>query len=148
MNYEKEGRIMTKSIDNETRIGTSEAAQLSGYSLRHIQNMIKDGRLSATRTENSSYSIDKSEFFRVFPDAQPEVKQRKQMQSSPDELRIVHETEIKYLKQINDLLQTQLNEAKSLIEKSEKEKTALFEALGSTQKLLEHTKRKKLFGVF
>lgn len=119
---------MKKTVHNNTRIGTSEAAQLSGYSLRHIQNMIKDGRLSATRTENSSYSIDKSEFFRVFPDAQPEVKQRKQMQSSPDELRIVHETEIKYLKQINDLLQAQLDEAKSLIEKSEKEKTALFEA--------------------
>lgn len=127
---------MTKNIDNETRMGTLEAAKLSGYSLRHIQNMIKDGRLSAARTENNSYSIDKSEFFRVFPDAHPEVKQRKKMQSSPDELRIVHETEIKYLKQINDLLQAQLDEAKSLIEKSEKEKTALFEALGSTQKLL------------
>lgn len=140
--------MVVQNIDNDTRIGTAQAAKLAGCSLRHIQNMIKDGRLSATRTENNSYSIDKSEFFRVFPDAHPEVRQRKQMQSSPDELRIVHETEIKYLKQINDLLQAQLDEAKSLIEKSEKEKTALFEALGSTQKLLEHTKRKKLFGVF
>lgn len=139
---------MKKTVHNNTRIGTSEAAKLSGYSLRHIQNMIKDGRLSAARTENNSYSIDKSEFFRVFPDVHPEAKQRKQMQSSPDELRIIHETEIKYLKQINDLLQAQLDEAKSLIEKSEKEKNALFEALGSTQKLLEHTKKKKLFGVF
>lgn len=139
---------MTQNIDNETRIGTSEAAKLAGFSLRHIQNMIKDGRLSASRTENGSYSIDKAEFFRVFPDAHPEVRQRKQMQNSPDELRIVHETEIKYLKQINDLLQAQLDEAKSLIEKSEKEKTALFDALGSTQKLLEHSKKKKLFGIF
>lgn len=139
---------MAQSIDNETRIGTSEAAKLSGFSLRHIQNMIKDGRLSASRTESGSYSIDKSEFFRVFPDAHPEARQRKQMQNSPDELRIVHETEIKYLKQINELLQAQLDEAKFLIEKSEKEKTALFDALGSTQKLLEHNKKKKLFWIF
>jgi predicted site-specific integrase-resolvase len=136
---------MTQSIDNETRIGTSEAAKLSGFSLRHIQNMIKDGRLSASRTESGSYSIDKSEFFRVFPDAHPETRRRKQTQGSSDESRIVHETEIKYLKQINELLQAQLDEAKSLIEKSEKEKTALFDALGSTQKLLEHSKKKKLF---
>jgi hypothetical protein len=140
--------MVAQNIDNETRIGTSEAAKLSGFSLRHIQNMIKNGRLSASRTENGSYSIDKSEFFRVFPDTHPEAKQRKQMQNSPDELRIVHETEIKYLKQINDLLQAQLDEAKALIEKSEKEKTALFDALGSTQKLLEHSKKKKLFGIF
>ena len=140
--------MVAQNIDNETRIGTSEAAKLSGFSLRHIQNMIKDGRLSASRTENGSYSIDKSEFFRVFPDAHPEARQRKQMQNSSDELRIAHETEIKYLKQINDLLQAQLDEAKALIDKSEKEKTALFDALGSTQKLLEHSKKKKLFGIF
>lgn len=140
--------MVTQNIDNETRIGTSEAAKLAGFSLRHIQNMIKDGRLSASRTENGSYSIDKSEFFRVFPDAHPEARKRKQMQNSPDELRIVHETEIKYLKQINDLLQAQLDEAKALIDKSEKEKTALFDALGSTQKLLEYSKKKKLFGIF
>lgn len=139
---------MAQSIDNETRIGTSEAAKLSGFSLRHIQNMIKDGRLSASRTESGSYSIEKSEFFRVFPDAHLETRQRKQTQNSFDESRIVHETEIKYLKQINDLLKAQLDEAKSLIEKAEKEKTALFDALGSTQKLLEHSKKKKLFGVF
>ena len=139
---------MAQSIYNETRIGTSEAAKLSGFSLRHIQNMIKDGRLSASRTESGSYSIEKSEFFRVFPDAHPEKWQRKQTQNSFDESRIVHETEIKYLKQINELLQAQLNEARSLIEKSEKEKAALFDALGSTQKLLEHSKKKKLFGIF
>ena len=139
---------MAQSIYNETRIGTSEAAKLSGFSLRHIQNMIKDGRLSASRTESGSYSIEKSEFFRVFPDAHPEKRQRKQTQNSFDESRIVHETEIKYLKQINELLQAQLNEARSLIEKSEKEKAALFDALGSTQKLLEHSKKKKLFGIF
>ncbi|WP_425169078.1 helix-turn-helix domain-containing protein [Legionella sp.] len=46
----------------------NEAAEISDFSARHIQGMIKKGKLSAIRTEGGNYLIDKSVFYRVFPD--------------------------------------------------------------------------------
>ncbi len=54
--------------DNFSWLTPKQAADLSDYSARHIQNLIVDGKLSATR-EDGRYYIERSEFFRVFPAA-------------------------------------------------------------------------------
>lgn len=134
--------------ENNSSISTREAAELSGFSARHIQNMIKKGKLSATRDEAGNYTIDKSEFYRVFP----ETHSKRTVTNEEETIsRTSLEVEIKYLKEMlsekdkqNEFLQKQLEIANN-------EKTSLIETLGSNQKLLEHStkiKRKKFLGIF
>ncbi|HHR1287491.1 TPA: hypothetical protein ACS3CI_003245 [Legionella pneumophila] len=125
-------------------MSTREAAKEAGYSARHLQNFITSGKLSAKRGSDGKYLIDRSEFYRVFPDA---YKQK--LQENPKEIsEEIFLNEIKYLKEMNNFLHKQL-------ETAEKEKNHLLETLKSSQRLLEHsnektdkTKRKKIFGVF
>jgi hypothetical protein len=103
--------------------------------------MIKKGKLSAIRDEAGNYIIDKSEFYRVFPDANA-----KRTETKKEAL----EVEITYLKEMvaeksrqNEFLVQQLQESAT-------EKTALIETLNSNQRLLEHKSkpRKKFLGLF
>jgi excisionase family DNA binding protein len=134
--------------EESSSISTREAAEIAGFSARHIQGMIKKGKLSASRDEGGNYLIDKSEFYRVFPDAH-----NKGTNTNNDEhnMRTVLEVEVKYLKEMiaekakqNEILLKQL-------ETVTEEKSKLIETLNSNQKLLEHTskdKRKKFLGIF
>lgn len=125
-------------------MSTREAAKEAGYSPRHLQNFITSGKLSAIRSSDGKYLIDRSEFYRVFPDANKQKSQEKTKEISEE----IFLNEIKHLKEMNNFLYKQL-------ETAEKEKNYLLETLKSSQKLLEYSsgkteiiKRKKLFGVF
>jgi excisionase family DNA binding protein len=134
--------------ENNSLLSTREAAEIAGYSARHIQGMIKKGKLSATRDDGGNYLIEKSEFYRVFPDAH---NKRSTANSGDDSTRIVLEKEVQHLKEMlaekskqNEFLHRQLEVATT-------EKTMLMETLSSNQKLLEHSstkKRKRLLGIF
>ena len=134
--------------ENNSSISTREAAEIAGFSARHIQGMIKKGKLSASRDEGGNYLIDKSEFYRVFPDAHTK---RSLTNNDDDSTRIVLEIEVQHLKEMlaekskqNEFLHKQLETATA-------EKTILLETLSSNQKLLEHSnkgKRKKFLGIF
>lgn len=133
--------------ENNSVINTREAAKILECTARHIQNLIKNGRISASRDECGNYVIDKSEFYRVFPDS---YNKRSKAKSEEDISRITFEMEIKHLKAMleektkqNDFLYKQLDTITI-------EKTMLIETLNSNQKLLENQnpKRKKIFGIF
>ena len=55
-------------VTNESHLMAREAAEQSGKSHRQIQRLIKNGTLSATRDKSGNYLIEKSEFYRVFPE--------------------------------------------------------------------------------
>lgn len=135
--------------EKNSLLSTREAAEIAGYSARHIQGMIKKGKLSATRDEGGNYLIDKSEFYRVFPDAH---NKRSGTNNGDESSRIVLEKEVQHLKEMlaekskqNEFLHRQLEVATT-------EKSMLMETLSSNQKLLEHSnkapKRKKILGIF
>jgi excisionase family DNA binding protein len=126
-------------------ISTTEAARLSGFSTRHIQNLIKRGKLSATRNEAGSYVIDKAEFFRVFPDAY------KAQQSNSSDLSLLEE-KLNFFEKLLADKDGQIVFLKEQIESVNEEKKIILETLNSSQRLLENQtpkkSRKKLFGVF
>lgn len=134
--------------EESSSLSTRTAAEIAGCSARHIQNLVKKGKLSASRDDGGNYIIDKSEFYRVFPDAHIT---RKEANSDEQSSRTSLEIEVKYLKEMltekgkqNEFLHKQLEAANT-------EKSALIETLTSNQKLLEHTsqkKRKKFLGIF
>lgn len=131
---------------NNSLLSTRDAAEASGFSLRHIQKLIKGGKLSASRDDGGNYMIDKSEFYRVFPSANTT---RTLTNNDADGSRTVLENEIRHLQEMlaekkrqNEILLNQL-------EASTTEKIMLLETLSSNQKLLEHRgRRKRLFGIF
>ena len=130
--------------NNMTHLTTREASEQSGKSHQQIQRLIRGGKLSAKRDESDNYLIEKSEFYRVFPDAHKQKSQENTKEISEE----IFLNEIKHLKEMNSFLHKQL-------ETAEKEKNYLLETLKSSQKLLEHssektekTKRKKIFWIF
>ena len=54
-------------LDITTTLTLGQAARVTGLSPTTLARAIKAGRLSATRTETGSYSIDAAELARVFP---------------------------------------------------------------------------------
>lgn len=135
--------------NTSTQISTKEAAIELGVSPRQIQKLIKIGKLSAERNESGNYLIDKSEFYRAFPEA---FNGRTEANKNEQWSRTVRDHEIKYLQamltektQQNEFLQKQLESATL-------EKTRLLDTIGNQQKLIEHQSnkkaRKKLFGLF
>ena len=134
--------------EESSLLSTRIAAEIAGCSARHIQSLIKKGKLSATRDDGGNYLIDKSEFYRVFPDAHT-----KRTVTNTDEQgsRTALEVEVKYLKEMLAEKAKQYEFLHKQLEASNIEKSALIKTLTSNQKLLEHInhkKRKKFLGIF
>jgi excisionase family DNA binding protein len=124
--------------EQSARIDAKQAAELIGCSTRHVQKQIKDGRLSATRYKGNKYLIDKSEFYRVYPDlmVRPEANKSESVREQDD-------FQVKLLKEENAFLKDQLNAANN-------EKKQILSVLDNAQRLIEFTpkKRKRFLGLF
>jgi len=68
-------------------LSLSQAAKLTGKSKSTINRAIKTGKLSATRHEDGTYSIDPSELARAF-DVEP-FEGAKRRDAAPDETRLL-----------------------------------------------------------
>lgn len=68
-------------------LSLSQAAKLTGKSKSTINRAIKSGRLSATRHEDGTYSIDPTELVRAFDLEPPEGAKRRD--EEPDGTRLV-----------------------------------------------------------
>tara|TARA_Y100000385_G_scaffold148844_1_gene154368 strand:- start:895 stop:1275 length:381 start_codon:yes stop_codon:yes gene_type:complete len=124
--------------EQNARIDAKQAAELIGCSTRHVQKLIKDGSLSATRGKSNKYLIDKSEFYRVYPDLMV-----RSVTNKPEIVREQDDFQVKLLKEENAFLKEQLNAANN-------EKKQILSALENAQRLIEFTpkKRKKFLGIF
>ncbi len=123
--------------DNPSWLTPKQAASLSGYTPRHIQNLIVGGKLSATR-EDGRYYIDKAEFFRVFPDAHVKEKLGIDAKSSEDFARMKAEMEVEFLREAIADKDKQNEFLKKQLENFTHEKNQMLEAINSHSRLLEH----------
>lgn len=69
------------------KLSLSQAAKLAGKSKSTINRAIKTGKLSATRHENGTYSIDPAELSRAF-DVEP-LEGAKRHDAEPDGTRLL-----------------------------------------------------------
>lgn len=124
--------------EQNSRIDVKQSAELAKCSTRHIQKIIKNGTLSAYRDKGNKYLIDKSEFYRVFPDLMPRT-----VANTREHLREQEDNQVLFLKEQNEFLKEQLDHANG-------EKRSLLSALENAQRMIEFKpqKRKKLFGIF
>lgn len=128
--------------DHVSYLTPQEAGDLAGYTARHIHNFIKSGKLTATREDNKFY-IDKSEFFRVFPDAYKKFEKRNELKLSEEEVRIRHEVENKFLKEAIIEKEKQNEFLKQQLENFSQEKSQMLQAITSQSRLLEHQTKSK-----
>lgn len=119
-----------------------QAGDLAGYTARHMLNIIKSGKLSATR-EDGCYYIEKSEFFRVFPDAHRENQRRNDRNVTEDQARIEAEIENRFLKESLADKERQNDYLKEQLENFTREKAQMLEAINSHSRLLEHKEATK-----
>ncbi len=118
----------------------SEAAKLLGCSTRYVQKSIKSGKLSAT-TESGKYYIDRSEFFRVFPDAHKDEQARNNSRNTNESERL--KVEVDMLKQMNSQKDREIDFLRDQVQSISHEKIKMLDALTSTTRLLEHKKDKE-----
>lgn len=126
-------------------LSTREVAELLKCSTRKIQKLVTSGKLSAHRDESGSYEIDKSELYRVYPELIYHEEQRTPATNDDSKQRIeLLEEQVKFLKEMNELLKYQLDNATT-------EKSKLIDTLNSNQRLLEYhadKNKKKKWGLF
>lgn len=149
--------------NNMTHLTTREAAAQSGKSHQQIQRLIRGGKLSAERNESGNYQIEKSEFYRVFPDAFSERQDTSFNANMMHHGRINDVTHLEamlaekirqneFLKEQLELSIKQIEFAHTQLESATLEKTRLLDTISNQQKLIEHQsckkERKKLFGLF
>ena len=115
-----------------------EAADIAGYTQRHILNIIKKGKLSASRDESGQYFIDKSEFYRVYPKKKGIELIGNATKSTDESSKKLLEEKIRHLEEmvkektkINEFLTEQIHNFTF-------EKTKMLEAITSHSRLLEY----------
>lgn len=128
--------------DSFSFLTPKQAGDLAGYTARHMLNIIKSGKLTATR-EDGNYYIDKSEFFRVFPDAHKKSQAGNERNQTEEQARIQAEIENKFLREAMIDKEKQNDFLKQQLENFTAEKQFMLQAITSQARLLEHKEVKK-----
>jgi excisionase family DNA binding protein len=121
-------------------ITPSQAAEVLQCTSRKITKWIVDGKLSASR-EDGKWYIEKSEFYRVFPDAYRKEQERNPNHKALEQERI--KTELEMFKQLAHSKDKEIEFLRHQLETFNKKESQFLDALQSQTKLLEHQSRPK-----
>lgn len=129
-------------MDN-SYLNVRQTSDLLDVSERTITRQIKTGKLSATKSDNGSWQIEKSEFYRVYP----EKLEKTRSDITSEKLQTVSEN---HHIEVTDMLKKQIALLEDQLRQSNKEKEAILNTLQSNQRMLEHQAkpRRKILGVF
>jgi len=119
-------------------LSCKEVASILGYTQRHIINIIKKGKLSARRDETGQYFIDKSEFYRVYPESSKIELTGSSSKSIEESIKKFLEEKIRHLEELLGE-KNKLNEfLTEQIQNFNQEKSKMLEAINSHARLLEY----------
>lgn len=121
--------------DNFSWLTPKQAAELIGFTPRHVQNLISQGKLSATK-EDGKYYIEKSEFFRLYPKAHKKELEGNSTQQAAEKERLEFENTV--LKETATKQDKEIEFLRNQIESMSTEKSKMLDAIVNTTKLLEH----------
>ncbi len=121
--------------DTLTWLTPKQAANLAGYTARHIQNLITGGKLCATK-EDGKYYIDKSEFFRVFPTAHKKEQEGNSAQKAAEREKLQFENEL--LKEMSHKKDQEIEFLRSQVEFVSQEKCKMLDTIVSHTRMLEY----------
>lgn len=124
--------------DEKSWLTCREVGELLNCTQRHALNLIKSGKISADRDEGGKYYVQKSEFFRVFPDA-------KKVEIDRSESKLAGKEDMKFLEEKIKHLEEMMNEKKKQNEflteqlsNFTEEKSKMLDAINGHTRLLEY----------
>lgn len=100
---------------SRTSIGPKEAAELVGRSKSAILKAIREGRISAIKSENGEWHIEPVELFRVYPERVPSSAKSPET-SSPKVSSVPHPMSSVEIDHLRDLLRRAEQREADLIE--------------------------------
>lgn len=132
--------IKAKRIEmkhEKTWLSCREAAVLLDCSQRHILNLIKKGKFSAVKDEDGRYCIEKSEFFRAYPELMHvEVAGNGEKSSGNTSVKVLEER-IKHLQEMVNEKNKQNEFLLGQLEINTDEKSKMLDAINNHARLLE-----------
>jgi len=124
--------------DDKTWLTCREAGKLLNCTQRHVLNLIKKGKLSADRDDTGKYFIQKSEFFRAYPDAMGvEIDGNSAKSPGNEDMRLLEE-KIRHLEEIAEERKRQTDFLKEQLSNFTAEKSKMLDAINSHTRLLEY----------
>lgn len=126
--------------ETSSYLTSSEAALLVGCTSRHITNCITRGKLSASK-EDGIYYIDKSEFFRVFPEAHIKEQERNPLTQKLETERTKIENAL--LKEMSSQKDKEIEFLRSQIDVFNRKEQQMLETIQSHTRLLEYQGKKR-----
>jgi|GEM_PF-1261747 len=119
-------------------IGCKEIAQLLNCTQRNVINLIRKGTISAKKDDNGKYFVQKSEFFRVFPECmEVEVVGSEKKPPRKENVSLL-ETKIQHLQEMMEEKSKQNQFLMDQLEVFTQEKSKMLDAITSHTKLLEY----------
>lgn len=133
------GNDAKKAINNKekTWLTCREAASLLNYSQRHIVNLINKGKLSADKDDDGRYYIQKSEFFRVYPNAIRSELPRTEEKSSGNNSAKMLEEKVRHLQEMIEEKKKQNDFLLDQLSINTEEKSKMLDAINNHSRLLE-----------
>lgn len=129
------GRAMNKE---KTWLSCREVGELLNCTQRHALNLIKNGKLSADRDEGGKYYVQKSEFFRVFPDAKKvEIDRNESKLPGKEDMKFLEE-KLKHLEEMMNEKNKQNEFLKEQLINFTEEKSKMLDAINGHTRLLEY----------
>lgn len=121
--------------DSFSWLTPKQAGELAGFTARHIQNLICQGKLSATK-EDGKYYIERSEFFRLFPKAHKKEQEGNITQQLAEKERLEFENNL--LKNAASQKDKEIEFLRNQISYISQEKIKMLDTIVNTTRLLEY----------
>ena len=125
-------------IEDKPWLTCREVSVLLGCSQRHVLNLIKKKNISVNRDESGKYFIDKSEFYRVYPDVMNQEKPGTTTKTIEDSTMKLLEEKIKHLEAMIDEKNKHSEFLKEQLSNFTDEKSKLLDAINGHTRLLEY----------
>ena len=122
----------------KTWLTCREASKLLNCTQRHIINLIKKGKLSASKNIDGNWEIEKSEFFRAYPAAMNKETPGSDKKSSENNLMETLEEKVRHLEEMVSVERKHIEYLKDQLGNFTVEKSKMLDAINSHARLLEY----------
>lgn len=132
------------------KLTSKECADILGVSAKTIQRRIQKGILSGYKDDNGIYMVEKSEFYRVYPDAH----QRHGVRHDFKDVEALSKLKEEMLEERINALERERNALKEQLDLANKREATLLESVKNNSTLLlenskkENKKRRRFLGIF
>jgi len=123
--------------DNKTYLTCKDIAKLLNITHRHVLNVLSKKNISTERDESGKHIVQKSEFFRVFPELMHKSEHGTEEKSDGNQAMKLMEEKIRHLQEMLDEKKKQNEFLMGQININDDKQSKMLDAINSHSRLLE-----------